>query len=73
SEDLLLLDTKDDTTQSIVESGKLLKDTMLIVGEELAEGLPDEDIPIEDSNWISVGVPVCIICIFVVTVTYFMK
>lgn len=71
SEDLLLLDTKDDTTQSIVESGKLLKDTMQIVAEELAEGLPDEDIPIEGSNWISVGVPVCIICISVVT--YFMN
>jgi hypothetical protein len=63
SEDLLLLDTKDDTTQSIVEADKLLKDTMQIVAEELAEGLPDEDMPIEDSNWISVGVLVCIICI----------
>lgn len=73
SEDLLLLDTKDDTTQSIVEADKLFKDTMQIVAEELAEGLPDEDMPIEDSNWKSVGVLVCIICISVVTVTHFMN
>ena len=73
SEELSLLETKDDTTQSIVEADKLLKETMQIVAEELAEGLPDEDMPIEDSNWISAGVLVCIICISVVTVTHFMN